>query len=390
MTNQETQQLIDRYLRGITTPDEERQLARELLRPDTPSEWQAIRLMLGELAMDEAAYDAIMEHRQPAAKVVGLRRRWWWVAAACLVAVLSLPIIYNNKQEKEELPILAQQLPTQQENHEQTSLPSSQGDNSQSSLPSLQGDNSQSSLPSLQGNNTQSSLPSLQGEGLGVGSVTKTDERMEKAEPPPPTPPLEGRGEATRGSLEMSKVATRSSYENSGETAHNEGRGEATHNEGRAATTPQPEPEAKPIYAAYAEKDDSADYLPPARVNEFIGKLANYHHIEPEVLSDSTAHSVAYVFPDNDKVRLFDRLLQVACSYHYDSPGYQMTISQQQLLFTLEDTRLSCRYLWLAERIGGGRIILYATHAPTGAAVSSEVYQEFRERTTHTNQTTEL
>ena len=338
MTNQETQQLIDRYLQGITTPDEERQLARELLRPDTPSEWQAIRLMLGELAMDEAAYDAIMERRQPTAKVVGLRRRWWWVAAACLVAVLSLHIIYNNKQEKQKLPMLAQQLPTLQGDHEQTQLPS------------LQGDNTQSSLPSLQGNNTQSSLPSLQGEGLGVGSVTKATEHMEKAETPSPTPPLEGRGEAA----------------------------------------PKAEPEAKPIYAAYAEKDDSADYLPPARMDEFIGKLANYHHIEPEVLSDSTAHSVAYVFPDNDKVRLFDRLLQVACSYHYDSPGYQMTISQQQILFTLEDTRLSRRYLWLAERVGGGRIILYATHAPTGAAVSSEVYQEFRERTTHTNQTTEL
>ena len=333
MTNQETQQLIDRYLQGITTPDEERQLARELLRPNTPSEWQAVRLMLGELAMDEAAYDAIMERRQSAAKVVGLRRRWWWVAAACLVAVLSLPIIYNNKQEKQELPILAQQ-----------------------------------------------HLPSLQGEGLGGGSGTKTaNDHRGKAETPPPTPPLEGRGEAAR-----------SSYENSGETAHNEGNGETAHNEGRGEAPPQAEPEAKPIYAAYAEKDDSADYLPPARVDEFIGKLANYHHIEATVLSDSTAHSVAYVFPDNDKVRLFDRLLQVACSYHYDSPGYQMTISQQQLLFTLEDTRLSCRYLWLAERIGGGRIILYATHAPTGAAVSSEVYQEFRERTTHTNQTTEL
>lgn len=143
-------------------------------------------------------------------------------------------------------------------------------------------------------------------------------------------------------------------------------------------------------YAAYTETKDTSDYLPPARVDEFIGKLASYHHIEPEVLSDSTARSVAYVFPDNDKVRLFDRLLQVACTYSYDSPGYQMTISQQQLLFTLEDTRLSRRYLWLAERIGGGRIILYATHAPTGAAVSSEAYQEFRERTTHTNQTTEL
>ena len=143
-------------------------------------------------------------------------------------------------------------------------------------------------------------------------------------------------------------------------------------------------------YAAYTETKDTSDYLPPARVDEFVEKLATYHHIEATVLNDSATHSVAYVFPDNDKVRLFDRLLQVACSYSYDSPGYQMTISQQQLLFTLEDQRQSRRYLWLAERISGGRIILYATHAPTGAAVSSEAYQEFRERITHTNQTTEL
>ncbi len=143
-------------------------------------------------------------------------------------------------------------------------------------------------------------------------------------------------------------------------------------------------------YAAYTEAQDTVNYLSPALMDEFISKLASYHHVKAEVLSDSIARSVAYVFPDNDKVRLFDRFLQVASSYRYDSPGYQMTISQQQLLFTLEDTRLSRRYLWLAERIGGGRIILYATHAPIGVTVSSEAYQEFRERTTHTNQTTEL
>lgn len=143
-------------------------------------------------------------------------------------------------------------------------------------------------------------------------------------------------------------------------------------------------------YAAYTETQDTAEYQAPARVVEYIEKLAAFHHIEGEVLSDSIARSIAYVFPDNDKVRLFDRLLQVACTYSYDSPGYQMTISQQQLFFTLEDRHLQRRYLWLAERIGGGRIILYATHAPTDAALSSERYQEFRERITHTNQTTEL
>ena len=146
MTSQEIQQLIDRYLEGITTPDEERQLARELQRNDltadrgemaegrNPEEWQAVRLMLGELAMGEAAYDDIMERRHSATKVVRLRRHWWWVAAACLIAVLSLHIIYNHKDMKREQPMLAQQ----------QTLPSPQGDNMQT-------------------------LPSPQGEGLGVG-----------------------------------------------------------------------------------------------------------------------------------------------------------------------------------------------------------------------------
>lgn len=143
-------------------------------------------------------------------------------------------------------------------------------------------------------------------------------------------------------------------------------------------------------YAAYTETKDTSDYLPPTRVDEFIEKLATYHHVEATVLSDSTARSVAYVFPDNDKVRLFDRLLQVACRYGCDSPGYQLTITQQQLMFSLEDQREDLRYLWLAERISGDRIILYTTRSPMDRTISSDCYQNFREKITHTNQTTEL
>ena len=72
MTNKDIQTLIDRYLEGETSPQEECQLARELQRDNLPEEWQAIRLMLGELAMGEAQYDAIMEQRsnnQPAAAI---------------------------------------------------------------------------------------------------------------------------------------------------------------------------------------------------------------------------------------------------------------------------------------------------------------------------------
>ena len=78
MTNKEIQQLINKYLEGETSPEEERQLARELQGDNLPEEWQAIRLMLGELTMGEAEYDNIMEQRKqeqkkPSAILVALR-----------------------------------------------------------------------------------------------------------------------------------------------------------------------------------------------------------------------------------------------------------------------------------------------------------------------------
>ena len=78
MTNKEIQQLINKYLEGETSPEEERLLALELQGDDMPEEWKTIRLMLGELTMGEAEYDAIMEQRKqeqkkPSAILVALR-----------------------------------------------------------------------------------------------------------------------------------------------------------------------------------------------------------------------------------------------------------------------------------------------------------------------------
>lgn len=75
MTNKEIQQLINKYLEGETSPEEERLLALELQGDDMPEEWQAIRLMLGELTMGEAEYDAIMEQRKekPSTILIALR-----------------------------------------------------------------------------------------------------------------------------------------------------------------------------------------------------------------------------------------------------------------------------------------------------------------------------
>ena len=78
MTNEKIQQLINRYLEGETSPEEERQLAHELQGDNLPEEWQVIRLMLGELTIGEAEYNAIMEQRKenqrkPSALLIAIR-----------------------------------------------------------------------------------------------------------------------------------------------------------------------------------------------------------------------------------------------------------------------------------------------------------------------------
>lgn len=78
MTNEDIQQLINRYLEGETSPEEERQLALELQSDNLPEEWQVIRLMLGELTIGEAKYNTIMEQRKenqrkPSALLIAIR-----------------------------------------------------------------------------------------------------------------------------------------------------------------------------------------------------------------------------------------------------------------------------------------------------------------------------
>ena len=76
MTNKDIQKLIDNYLAGETSPAEEQMLALELQqRQDLPDDWQAVSMMLGELTLGEAEYDAIMaqRHHKPSAVIIALR-----------------------------------------------------------------------------------------------------------------------------------------------------------------------------------------------------------------------------------------------------------------------------------------------------------------------------
>ena len=85
MTYNETEILIQKYLNGETTAEEERILALEVSREDAPEDWKVIAEMLGELTVDEALFDQIMAERKQKPRII---RFWPWVAAACVAALL--------------------------------------------------------------------------------------------------------------------------------------------------------------------------------------------------------------------------------------------------------------------------------------------------------------
>ena len=85
MTYNETEILIQKYLNGETTAEEERILALEVSREDAPDDWKVIAEMLGELTIDEALFDQIMAERKQKPRFI---RLWPWVAAACVAALL--------------------------------------------------------------------------------------------------------------------------------------------------------------------------------------------------------------------------------------------------------------------------------------------------------------
>ena len=120
MTDKDIQRLTDRYLAGATTPAEERQLALALRqRGELSEEWQAVSLMLGELAAGEAEYDAIMAGRRTRPSAVVIALRIMLTTAAVYLVALFLWL----QQEPTEPVRLAKQQTVQ----EQTVVPCTEG-----------------------------------------------------------------------------------------------------------------------------------------------------------------------------------------------------------------------------------------------------------------------
>ena len=148
-------------------------------------------------------------------------------------------------------------------------------------------------------------------------------------------------------------------------------------------------------YAAHTEEQkDTLPYQDPARMDEFIAKMASYYNVKEGELTcssvkDSNVVSAVYVFPDKkmasssqQEVDVFNRLLQAACWYNNETPGYFLNFSHQQFFFELKDMHHQLHYRWIAERVNG-KILLYGTHAPLGTKESSTCYQEYRDELMH-------
>lgn len=106
MTDKDIERLINKYLDGETTPAEECRLARELQRTDIPGEWQTVRLMLSELALGEAEYDAIMAHRSNKPDTAPRQRRLWPWFGAVAAGILLLLVFRFSREPAEQQPVL--------------------------------------------------------------------------------------------------------------------------------------------------------------------------------------------------------------------------------------------------------------------------------------------
>lgn len=303
MNKNEIQRLIDRYLNGVTTPEEEQQLARALLGGNIPDEWKVVRIMLGELAMGEAEYDADMAKKASRKKSFVLPVPVRWLIAASVALLIGF-VCFNSIESNED----------------------------------------------------------------NVVAEMKTDK------------PQKHRMVSNNAISNESPTKEQTDGTNTGLTIHN-----SNINNIIAKVTDE-----NLHYASNVINDTVDNYQSPSRMEEFIVKIANYHHIKCDSLScaigkdDSDVVSTAYVFPDTEELDLFRRLLQAACWYDDKMPGYLLNYSHQQFFFCLKDMRKGLKYLWIAERVRN-KILLYSTHSPLDTEVSSDGFREYRDKLSNTS-----
>lgn len=325
MNKKETQILIDRYLDGDSTPEEEKLLARALLSDDIPDDWKVVRIMLGELAMGEAEYDADVSEKSSCHKLVMLPVSARWFVAASVALLIGLVCFCNFGPEDE--PAIAEAVTeTAVEQAPHTTVSERQPEDNQQTC--------QQATTCQKSDDTEMLADNI-------------EQKTTKLQPEPDNDMVDVMPDNTEPV------------------------------------------DCNLHYASIVISDTLDNYQPPSRMEDFIVKMADYNHVKGESLAcgsnedDSLTVSKAYVFEDTKTLNLFSRLLQAACWYDDTTPGYLLNYSHQQFFFRLEDLRLRTQYLWIAERVRG-KILLYCTHSPLGTDVSSDCFREYRDKLSNT------
>lgn len=189
--------------------------------------------------------------------------------------------------------------------------------------------------------------------------------------------------------IEKPVSSVRSKKTNVGKSSEQEVSRSKNENEDIEIIVPDDEPRA---YAASKEDTDDESYQDPAKMDEYIAKLAEINNVKKVSLKnashkDTTQTATVYVFQDSKELDLFGKLLQVACWYKSDSPGYYLNFSQLQFLFQLKDMKKGRSYMWQAERIGH-QILVYMVRVPIGAKINSANYKEYRQKLIQQNNMT--
>ncbi len=134
-------------------------------------------------------------------------------------------------------------------------------------------------------------------------------------------------------------------------------------------------------------------YIAPSKMDEAIMKMAYNQNAERQIFEceadeGNTVQELVYVFNDDDKYDLIGRLILSASKFDTNTEGYFLNYSPQQFFFKIDDAKTGDNYFWIAENIGGGKIMLYAAHAPQNNELASDCYQSYLKKLTHNNMNT--
>ena len=163
-------------------------------------------------------------------------------------------------------------------------------------------------------------------------------------------------------------------------------------NEPAAAATSDSTSANNTVLTTFAENQtgNNNDYLDPALMDEFLMKMAEFQGVnkiksECSVTNDSPFDESFYVFPVKQDYDVLGRFLLMASKYSNTTPGYIFNNSEQQIFFTIDDEPNGLNYLWIAERIGDSKIMIYSVHAPIDIEYKSDCYQQFYDDLTFAN-----